>query len=376
MEYFLLAGAPAKLFQEIHPDWAPSVRMGRPIRLKPKSRAFLSSQSIIQSRVSKKKKNEENAGRDSKPKIVESSERKGNKINNRDKLNGILFEHFYCKKVSSDNNSHPESSDVIICDSEKPSPSENKELEPISQTVPNKANSNKVDVACMTAITSDYVTYMQDELNKIKKNSSYKEQILKSTNDIAEIAEMNNINLQGQLAAAKTELEMYRKDNIALREEIIAMRSCITQLSLNQAALKTDNNKVKLYTGFPNFKLLNHFYNFIASDFQTHLSNSLNKFEEFLVVLMRLRLNASGRDLGYRFGVSQGTISRICSRWIPIMAQKLEGLEWSEKISFRKNVPICFREVFEDQVSVIVIGLKFFLMVKALSHVVFFIFSL
>ena len=78
----------------------------------------------------------------------------------------------------------------------------------------------------------------------------------------------------------------------------------------SENALKSDEHKVKFYTGLPSFSILMIVYNFVSSQVnygsKTH---ALSKFEEFIAALMKLRLGLYDQDLAYRFGVHQTTIS-------------------------------------------------------------------
>ena len=46
-------------------------------------------------------------------------------------------------------------------------------------------------------------------------------------------------------------------------------------------------------------------------------------FEQIIMTLMRLRLDLGIRDLGYRFGVHESTVSRYFKKWLDVLAVKL-----------------------------------------------------
>lgn len=48
--------------------------------------------------------------------------------------------------------------------------------------------------------------------------------------------------------------------------------------------------------------------------------------DEFLLVMMNLRLGLLEQDLADRFGVSQTTVSRIINQWLPLLAFKMKKL--------------------------------------------------
>ena len=109
---------------------------------------------------------------------------------------------------------------------------------------------------------------------------------------------------------------------------------------------------VQHYTGLPNVKVLMTVYRFVApKDYTTKLT----PFQEFMVVLLKLRLNASSQDLAYRFDVSSSTISRILLQWLTVMDTQLQPLIlWPERDALRETMPECFRAAFGEKVAVVI----------------------
>ena len=89
--------------------------------------------------------------------------------------------------------------------------------------------------------------------------------------------------------------------------------------------MKDDNKHVKFYTGLPSFVSLMAVFQFVSLQFSSPHS-SLPPFQQFLLVLMKLRLNLFDSDLAYRFRISQATVSRYFSKWIDIMFDRLKFL--------------------------------------------------
>ena len=65
------------------------------------------------------------------------------------------------------------------------------------------------------------------------------------------------------------------------------------------------DDKVKFYTGLATFEILKKTFDFIVphSTRQSY-QTALNKSQEFIMVLIKLRLNIPHQDLAYRVGVS------------------------------------------------------------------------
>ncbi|XP_033096591.1 uncharacterized protein LOC117100866 [Anneissia japonica] len=126
-------------------------------------------------------------------------------------------------------------------------------------------------------------------------------------------------------------------------DEIYRLRNQIVDLSFNMDSFRNDDAKVRYFTGLPNFQVLLTVYNFVAPSITTTQRNSLTKFQELLIVLIRLRLNSSFQDLGYRFSVSVSTISRIFYRWLPVLDERLSFLIcWPEREQLQKTMPVAF----------------------------------
>jgi len=70
------------------------------------------------------------------------------------------------------------------------------------------------------------------------------------------------------------------------------------------------DEKVRFYTGLPSFDVLVTTFEHVAPHV-TRRTLSLDKFQEFMIVLMKLRLNVPFQDLAFRFNISLSTVSRI-----------------------------------------------------------------
>ena len=80
--------------------------------------------------------------------------------------------------------------------------------------------------------------------------------------------------------------------------------------SLNEESFREDNDKVSFYTGLPNWEIL-CLFNFIKNS-SPELKSSrgiLNSLQKFLLDLVRIRLNLSGRTWGTGWGVSVRPLS-------------------------------------------------------------------
>ena len=73
--------------------------------------------------------------------------------------------------------------------------------------------------------------------------------------------------------------------------------------------------------------------------------HKLSAFNCYLMTLMKLRLNLIHYDLAFRFNVSVPTVSRILSRWIFMMDNKMKDtlIKWPSREALQKTMPFCFR---------------------------------
>ncbi|XP_022111667.1 uncharacterized protein LOC110990892 [Acanthaster planci] len=125
---------------------------------------------------------------------------------------------------------------------------------------------------------------------------------------------------------------------------------------------------VKVYTGLPNYALFQWLFEEVkhhASNMQYYkgkVSQTDKKYQknnlekpgpkrslalenEFLMTLMKLRLNLREEDLAFRFGVSQSTVSQVISTWVPFLDKELQPLiYWPSEEEILKYYPQCFHK--------------------------------
>ena len=164
-------------------------------------------------------------------------------------------------------------------------------------------------------------------------------------------AEIRRIAVEG--AETKSELEKKTKECSELTDTNEKLRDTIKHQSMDDQSLQGDDARVKYYTGVPCFATLMAIFNFISvhvQDGKTALSN----FQQFLLVLMKLRLNLGDQDLAYRFNISQPTVSRYFNKWIDILYVRLKPLiKWPNRDELIKTMPMDFRANFQKCVVII-----------------------
>ncbi|XP_056465381.1 uncharacterized protein LOC130404589 isoform X1 [Gadus chalcogrammus] len=79
------------------------------------------------------------------------------------------------------------------------------------------------------------------------------------------------------------------------------------------------------------------------------LKGGLSWENHLLLVLMKVRLGLTNRDLAYRFGLPFSTVSKILRDWIPMLSSIVKPLiMWHSKDAVRANMPKCFKPKFRN----------------------------
>ena len=158
----------------------------------------------------------------------------------------------------------------------------------------------------------------------------------------------------------------------ALEEELQKCHKTIQELSAKlelqlppfcEESLK-DDSIVSFYTGLPNIKVLKAIFNHVCVTLPSERSAQckLTKFQEFMVVMLKLRINPPLVDLSYRFNVSASTVSRILLKWLNQMDIRLKCLIiWPEREDLQKTMPNCFRSSFGKKVAIVIDCFEIFL---------------
>ena len=106
---------------------------------------------------------------------------------------------------------------------------------------------------------------------------------------------------------------------------------------------------MRFYTGLLGFNLLKATFSFI-SPFVTPGSKSLSLFQEFFLVLMKLRLNVPVHDLAYRCGVFLSPVSRTLSTWLTVVNIRLSPIiRWPERDELWHTMPLVFSSHLEEK---------------------------
>ena len=96
-------------------------------------------------------------------------------------------------------------------------------------------------------------------------------------------------------------------------------------------------------------------FDIVSAAIPKHPASKLSNFQAFTLTLMKIRLNLSNFDLGFRFGISESTVGRLFCKWIEIMDIRLKFLiTWPDKETLQATMPLCFRVNYGLKVTSII----------------------
>ena len=135
----------------------------------------------------------------------------------------------------------------------------------------------------------------------------------------------------------------------------ISLQAKLNDLMFNQKSFEGSDEKVRYYTGLPNFLTLMTIFNFISDYLPKQRLVELGAFERFVMTLMRLKLNTPIRDLAYRFQTSTSTVSRTFMIVVHVLYVRLKHLiYWPQREELRQTMPLEFRQQFAQKTAVII----------------------
>lgn len=151
------------------------------------------------------------------------------------------------------------------------------------------------------------------------------------------------------------DLQALESQCLTLNDGLYTARCENEQLQLSKAAFQRCEAKVVFYTGMHNFTQLNSLFEVLGAYVSHNVNNSLSKFQELILFLMKLKLNLHNVDLGFRFGVSEATVSRIFHKWLHCAYYRLKAqIVWPERTPLHRTMPQAFYNAFGTDVVVII----------------------
>ena len=185
---------------------------------------------------------------------------------------------------------------------------------------------------------------MQRREIKVFNEADENKPVLSVDTDVLNIEDELERVTRRKLDKALMEISELQKKLHAIHLDFGALRFTYKSFDDNDGS-KENDEKVRFCTGLPKWEILSILYMYLKPHLSSTARNSLTPFQELLMALMRLRLNLSGQDLAYRFGVHKSTVSRIFTRVISVMYTCLRSLiYWPDRDDLQKTMPMDFRK--------------------------------
>ena len=102
------------------------------------------------------------------------------------------------------------------------------------------------------------------------------------------------------------EISHLKGENAALQKQITTLKEAM----ITSESLKHNDVKVKYYTGLPSYGVLKVVFDFVSPCVTNYSRTSLPLIDQFIMVLVRLRLNMDIEHLSYHFGIHISNVSR------------------------------------------------------------------
>ncbi|VEN53216.1 unnamed protein product [Callosobruchus maculatus] len=116
------------------------------------------------------------------------------------------------------------------------------------------------------------------------------------------------------------------------------MQKKFNRLVLTYDSLRNDDEKTRYFTGLDRFKVFEILASYITPFIKIHPNTVLPANEQFLLTLVKLRLNSDYKNLAYRFGVCPTTVSTYFKNVLHIMCLRLKKyIFWPDRSILKKQ---------------------------------------
>jgi len=208
-----------------------------------------------------------------------------------------------------------------------------------------KLENTKKDIAVLKDFKTQFQNIKEQLDNAKKENSSLKsrleKQVQQSINEIKALKD----SMKNQLEESKKQVQNSIKEREESRKlleestrEVKRLKYQLEHVQFDIDKFKTSDKDIQFYTSFENYQVLEAAFNHIENTAMnmTYRNNvkrfevvkgqrnmgrprTLTTFQEFVMVLMRLRLGLKEKDLAHRFLISNTSVSCTLSTWMKLL---------------------------------------------------------
>ncbi|XP_069105937.1 uncharacterized protein [Argopecten irradians] len=150
------------------------------------------------------------------------------------------------------------------------------------------------------------------------------------------------------------------EENLKLREEIHNLRSEVKRLRWGVDKIKDDDKATRFYTGLPSFAVFLWLFNYLlpkaekmtfwggknsaTTDRQRPMKTSVPLIDQFLAVMIRLKVGLFVQDISDRFCISKTTFSNMFVTWICLLYEELKLINvFPSKELVKQTTPSVFK---------------------------------
>ena len=159
----------------------------------------------------------------------------------------------------------------------------------------------------------------------------------------------------------------------AAHQRIEELEAALNKQTIYKQLQMKPNSSIRFYTGFPSFDVLVATFRALSPTAQNMYSWSqmqrlrnkgignveglrkamkgckLSLFDQFYLVLQKLRVGTLNQVLADTFNISQTTVSRIFISWINFLYFMLGSIcIWPSREKIQKNMPTCFKSMYPE----------------------------
>ena len=196
--------------------------------------------------------------------------------------------------------------------------------------------------------------------------------------------------LKSTIEMFSTQMDLLKKERDALLTRLDAVRKRSEELAHQPPTLRLEyqhfgvhvlevgEHLALLYTGLPSVFVFNWLFSLVEAKAQalppfartqpvsvvntlasSHVVlktiDDLNLRNQFLLTLMKLRLNTNDYDLAFRFNVSVEYVTHILNVWLPMLGKEFQCLlQFPDPVLTETPYPSCFKEFTSQYVAAIV----------------------
>lgn len=151
------------------------------------------------------------------------------------------------------------------------------------------------------------------------------------------------------------DIQLLEQQCTSLNERLYVARIEKEELEFSENSLRSCERKVTFYTGMANFAVLLAVFKFLESAVPHSINNRLSKFQEFILFMMKIKVNLFNADLAFRFNISEATVSRIFDKWLHVAYCRLKSqITWPGREELQRTMPQAFFDSFGTKVAVII----------------------